>query len=361
MSAEDNAWPSDIDVSACQVCNRENCEDHLPAEDKPADLPDSFPASWKLLDDVEILALPDPEYLIDGIIQRRGVGVLYAPPGAGKTTLIAGITTAVATRPSWFGHTVRHPGGSVYVATEDASGYKVRLRAAKRAANLPLDRAFGIYTFPEPIDMRDEVSVGRFSRFLRSLNVPLELLIVDTYAAATPGANENSAEDTTVAMLHAQRWRDELGVTVIIVHHTNAGGTRERGHSAMRGAADFMISMTAVDDVVEVECSKQRNAAPFEKLTLKLVPAPDGDGCIFRLRDDVLPSPALTASQRKAFDRLQDGFSADGATKAEWLKVCSDMPERTFYHVTKKLTELGYVAIVGTHFKLTGRQPESLQ
>jgi hypothetical protein len=360
MSAEENAWPSDIDVSACEVCDRENCEDHLPADAHSAEA-DSFPATWKLLDDVELLALPDPEFLIDGVLQRRGVGVLYAPSGVGKTTLIAGIATAVATGRPWFGHAVRHPGASVYVATEDPSGYKIRLRAAKRAENLPLDRAYGIYTFPEPIDLRNAVSVTRFSRFLAGLNVPLELLIVDTYAAATPGANENSAEDTTIAMLHAQRWRDELGATVVIVHHTNAGGTRERGHSAMRGAADFMISMTPVDDVVEVECSKQRNAAPFEKLTLKLVPAPDGQGCVFRLRDDVLPSPALTVSQRKAYERLKDGFSVDGATKTEWLKVCSDMPERTFYFVTKKLTELGYVTMVGTHYRLTERQPESLQ
>jgi len=73
---------------------------------------------------------------------------------------------------------------------------------------------------------------------------PLRAIAVDTYAAATPGASENSSEDTTQAMVHAQSWPDALGVSVILVRHTNTSGTRERGHSAMRGAADAMISLT---------------------------------------------------------------------------------------------------------------------
>ena len=86
------------------------------------------------------------------------------------------------------------------------------------------------------------MSVARFGQFLRSADAKLsalEVVVVDTYAAATPGASENSSEDTTTAMVHAQHWRDTLGVTVILVHHTNATGSRERGHTAMRGAVDL--------------------------------------------------------------------------------------------------------------------------
>jgi hypothetical protein len=39
-----------------------------------------------------------------------------------------------------------------------------------------------------------------------------QLWDVSGYAASNPGASENSSEDTTTAMIHAQRWRDELGV-----------------------------------------------------------------------------------------------------------------------------------------------------
>ena len=304
--------------------------------------------------------MKDPDFLIDGVMPRHGVGVVYAPSGAGKTTLVADLAVALATGRDWFGHKVNHRGASVYVATEDPGGFKVRLRAKKIAAHLPLTSAIGVYTFPEPLDLRDVVSVAKFTKFIsrafESGDLPRELLIVDTYAAATPGAAENSSEDTTLAMVHAQQWRAALNVTVLLVHHTNASGNRERGHSAMRGAADFMIAMTPADDVVHVECSKQRNAGPFDTITLKLTPIAEG-GCVFRLASDVLPSQSLTVAQAKVYDVLRETFAADGATKSEWARTCANVPERTFHRACKALVERGFVKSVGTHFRLSGKEP----
>jgi hypothetical protein len=244
------------------------------------------------------------------------------------------------------------------VATEDPSGFKVRLGAAKRAAHLPLDVPIGVHTFPEPIDLRDPVSVSDFTRFLQQADLPrrIELVVVDTYAAATPGASENSSEDTTTAMSHGQHWRDMLHATVIFVHHTNASGTRERGHSAMRGAADFMLSLTPVDDAIHVECSKQRNGPLFEPFTLKLVPVAGGTGCTLRLASEVLQTADLSPMQAKALAILRDNFGTDGATKSEWQRSTSDIPERTFYRVAKVLAERSHVKQVGSHFRVIGRE-----
>jgi integrase len=159
---------------------------------------------WRLLDDVEILTLPDPEFLIAGVLPRKAVGVVYGPGGSGKTTIVGGLAVSLATGHDWFGHQICHRGASIYVGAEDPGGFKVRLRAAKQAARLPLDEAIGCYTFPEPIDLRDVTAVAKFSTFLARRfdvgDVPREVLIVDTYAASVPGASENSSEDTTLAM-----------------------------------------------------------------------------------------------------------------------------------------------------------------
>jgi hypothetical protein len=317
-----------------------------------------FPDSWRLIDDVELMELPDPAFIIDGVVPRAGVGVIYSPSGAGKTTLVSSLQVALATRGDWFGHRVLEQCASVYIAAEDLFGWKMRTRAAKRAARLPLDQPIGVFTFPEPIDLRDPVAVVRFPRFLKQVEWPMPLgcIIVDTYAASTPGASENSSEDTTTAMVHAQHWRDALGVTVILAHHTNAGGSRERGHTAMRGAADFMISLTPVDDAIHLECSKQRNAAPFEKILLKMVPTPDGDGCVLRLATDVLSTSGLTAMQERVYSILRDTFAQSGASKSEWQRTCHDVPERSFHRAAKMLEERGYVKQIGSHFRVTGKE-----
>jgi len=234
----------------------------------------------------------------------------------------------------------------------------VRVRAAKRAAHLPLGQAIGVYTFPETIDLRDGEAVRRFVVFVRSTKwpQPLVTIAIDTYAASTPGSAENSSEDSTLAMANAQHIRDALGLTVILIHHTNAGGSRERGHSSMRGAADFMISMTPADDLIHVEASKQRNGESNKHLfTVKIVPLPDGDGCTMRLASDVLPGGGLTPAQSKTYNILRDTFGTDGATKSEWQRTCQDIPERTFDRASKMLVELGYVKPLGTHFRVTGK------
>lgn len=322
---------------------------------------DVFPPAWRLLDDVALMTLPDPDYLIAGILPHRGVGVTYGPPGAGKTTLMAALSVAIAANRPFFSHAVLHPGPVLYVGAEDPAGFKVRLRAAKRAAGLPLDVPIGVYTFPEALNLCDPAHVGTFERFLAATarDRHWELIIGDTYAAMTPGSAENSSEDTTTAMLHAQRWRTQLGATVLLNHHTNAAGTRERGHSAMRGAADFMICLTPVDDVVHVESSKQRNGPPFPTFPLRLTAGPDGEGVVFRHAADVLPDDTLTTAQAKALSILRDTFGRDGASKSEWQRTCPDIPERTFHRAAKVLEDRGHVQQVGTRFRVTARGQEA--
>jgi len=324
--------------------------DGPPAIESPVKCPDS----WRLLDDVEVMEMADPDYLIEGIIPRRGVGAIYGPSGAGKTTLVADLSVSIATGATWHGRPVLHRGCVVYVATEDPSGYKVRLRAKKVAAGLPLDVPIGVYVFPEPISLRDAVSVRKFTEFLLQVEwpQPLEAIVLDTYAASMPGANENTSEETTMAMAHSQLWRDRLGCAVILVHHSNASGTRERGHSAMRGAADFMISLTPADDVVRVECSKQRNGAPFEALTLKLSPVSGCSGVVFQEAATMPVSATLTPIQAKVLDALREHFTEDGATKGEWQRTCSDVSDRSFHRAAKVLEERGRVLHSGPRFRV---------
>jgi hypothetical protein len=308
------------------------------------------PEGWRLLDDAELMDLPDPQYTIDRILQRRGIGVMYGQSGSCKTILAASLQGSIATGRNWFGHQVRHRGRCCYIAAEDISGFKVRLGAWKVASGFPLSVPIGIHTFPDPVDLRDPVSVTAFIEMIRQTDLTFELVVVDTYAAATPGAAENSSEDTTAAMSAAAKIQKALDCGVLLVHHTNAGGTRERGHSSMRGAADYMISVTPVDDAIYVESSKQRNAGPFDPLMLKLSPVPEVGGVVLRFATDIISTGDLTPIQAKCLTTLRDTFAADGATKSEWRSACQDVAERSFHRAAKILVERGKVRQHGSRF-----------
>src|SRR6516165_1301962 len=87
----------------------------LKAAETPFASMQQVPASWRLLDDSELMELPDPEFTIDGILARRSRTVIYGPPGSCKTTLAAGLMVSVTTGRKWFGHEVCHCGPCCYV------------------------------------------------------------------------------------------------------------------------------------------------------------------------------------------------------------------------------------------------------
>lgn len=93
----------------------------------------------RLISDVELLDMPDSEFLIDGVLPRRATGCIYSPPGAGKTTICAALSVAVATKTSFFGHAVLHQGATIYVGSDDPHGWKPRLLAKNADAGWDLE------------------------------------------------------------------------------------------------------------------------------------------------------------------------------------------------------------------------------
>ena len=75
------------------------------------------------------------------------------------------------------------------------------------------------------------------------------LIIGDTLARISAGANENSGEDMGVVLRNADAIRTATGADVLWVHHCGKDQARGmRGWSGMRAAIDTEIEMTATGD-----------------------------------------------------------------------------------------------------------------
>ncbi len=302
-------------------------------------------SDWRLLSFAELLQQPDPAWLVDGILPARGLAVLYGPSGAAKTTCIAGVLGSIATGRPWFGRSILTPGACLYVAAEDVAGFKVRLRAWTVDAGVP---DVAVWTFPQAVSLLEPAAVERFLTLVRGQQT-WRAVVFDTYAASIEGGQENSGEVSQVAAGLARRVGDALSCLAGIVHHSNAQGTRERGHTGLRGSADTMISLAPVDDTIEVDCSKQRNGPPFPRFHLRLRPQPAG-GCILVPATSGHIDGPLTTGQRKALDTLRQSFGHGGATKTEWAKACPDIADRTFYRIAENLQARGRVQQRGARF-----------
>jgi hypothetical protein len=304
-------------------------------------------ASFTVLDDVEIMSRPDPPAIVAGRIFLAALVFAFGPPECYKSFVFTiDLACSIATGVPWLGADIVTRGPVVVIVAEGADQIKRRIKAWKLAHHFPLDECIGIYIVPQPIYLMDRASTRAFlDDVLRRLK-PVAI-VGDTWARCLAGADENSAQDTGEAIGALDMWRRETGAANIWITHTRADERRERGSSALRGAADTMISMLPTDDVVSLRCDKQKDAEPFAPLLLKKVDVPEAESCVVRLASDVVPSGELTDSQRQVLEALWEHFGADGATTAEWAKVLPGVAERTFYRSKKVLTERLYVQSKG--------------
>lgn len=199
----------------------------------------------------------ESEWLIYQVITAGQVSMIVGPSQHGKSFFAVEMGMCVARGVEFFGHPAER-GGVLYIAAESGRGLKKRLRAYREWHGLPatdplpfvlLPGKFNLYANDEDTDALIEDGVGWHSLFQERFGVPLRLVVVDTFAAATPGADENSVRDIGPVLARATRIAEDLGVAVSVVHHANAGGLKPRGHTSI---------FANVENVVMVEMNDKR-------------------------------------------------------------------------------------------------------
>jgi len=185
-------------------------------------------------------ALP---WIIKGILPQAGLAVLYGASGAGKSFAILDMAMAIARGCEWRKRKVR-AGGVCYVAAEGAGGFRKRLTAYAQAneldlAGLPFWVLGAAPNLMEPQDAKDLI------KGIRALGQPVSMIVVDTLAQATPGANENAGEDMGKALGYCKRIHAATGALVLLVHHSGKDQAKgARGWSGIRAACDAELEVT---------------------------------------------------------------------------------------------------------------------
>jgi RecA-family ATPase len=202
------------------------------------------------LDDIR--NLPDPEWLVGRFLQADSFAVLYGAPGSTKSFWALDIALCVATGTSFHGSDVKK-GQALYAAGEGLRGLKWRIESWLLAhpdveekdiiENLRI-----IPDVPHLLDKTHTAKLMNTAENMAEQATPLRLVIIDTWARALVGGDENSQKDAGLAVYACDSIRKSTGATTLVVHHTGTEGTRERGSTVLRGAADTSI-MVAHDEM----------------------------------------------------------------------------------------------------------------
>ena len=219
------------------------------------------------LDDID--ALPDPEFLIESVLPCGSIGVLYGEPACFKTFIALSMAMSSAAGIDWLGRKTRK-GAVLYVAAEGIFGFKNRLRAYKRLHEV---EGADVRFLPEGIQLSDGESLKGLLDQLAEGEFNPDLVIFDTLARMTVGAEENSAREMGEVVKAADALRRNLDATVLLIHHTRKDRKSERGSSALRGAADVMIECKRLansERIVVAKCAKMKDAEEFADIHIRL-------------------------------------------------------------------------------------------
>jgi len=259
-------------------------------------------------------------WIVRGVLPQAGLVLLYGDSGAGKTFFALDLVGAVARGIAWRGHTVSK-GRVVYIVAEGATGFRNRVLAYCEFNGIePAD--LDILVIPDAPQLLDKAHIKELVLAIKKVG-PVAIVVVDTYARAMAGANENDAKDTGQAVAHCDLIHRTTGALVLLVHHSGKDGSRgARGSGALRAAADAEIEVLQLRDYRAATVTKMKDGEDGKEYAFKLNEVTiglDDEGeaitsCVVEVRASGAPAKAmekvrLTPVQQlvlRAFDTAAD-------------------------------------------------------
>lgn len=297
-----------------------------------------------ILTTAAIRALPPPEWLIDGYLTRNSLALLYGPSGTYKTFLGLDLALHVATGTWWHQNEVARPGRVLYVIAEGVSGIGARLDAWQQHHRLyDLERYAPISWLPRAVNLTDRMEVAAFADI--ASRIEPDLVVFDTLARCSIGAEENSARDMGILVDHLDAIRRKTGACILSIHHSGKdAASGARGSSALRAGMDTELEMATGDPLV-LKVRKQKDAA--ESAPLNLAPITVAESCVLLPSKQVTQGSEIGAGAGETLAVLTEIAVPGGIAPGAWLKA-AQKPERSFYRHVHQLLSRGLIHNLGT-------------
>lgn len=209
--------------------------------------PRDFGGKFAILRASSALHRPPVRWFIKGVLPHADLGILFGGSGSGKTFVALDMALALVRGVNWRERRVARPVRALYIAAEGSGGVGGRIKAYCRQHDLDpdsLDLSI-MYAAPNFMDKDDITEVLVAVKAAGGF----DLIIVDTFAQVTPGANENAAEDMGTAIGNARALREASGAMILLIHHAGKDASKgSRGWSGIKAAADVQIEVIRHDD-----------------------------------------------------------------------------------------------------------------
>jgi AAA domain/Bifunctional DNA primase/polymerase, N-terminal len=303
-----------------------------------------------LLTRSDLRTLPDPEPLIDNVLDQGTTPLLYGKWGTAKTFIALDWAASVATGHAWQGRKTEQR-RVLYVVGEGAFGFKGRVEAWEVGWQTKIsDERLSI--LPVPVNLMRPVEVDNLMALIDWGGY--SLVVLDTLARCMVGADENSAKDCGIVADVMTRLlaRTPGGRGVVLgVHHTGKDEKTLRGSSAFEGGADTVYFTARDEGLITLTREKRKDGPENDHHLLKLDPIAGTGSCVIGVSHGM-------SHEGETFDRtatlrliMSQHFVSTGATAAQLRQLAVDdgpMTRPTYYRALSELLESGWLVNTGT-------------
>jgi hypothetical protein len=210
---------------------------------------------------------PPQSWIIKGVLPRAQVGMIFGESTAGKSFMVIDMLGAIARGVDWRGMRTK-PGRVVLVVAEGVGGAKGRLRAYGQHHGVDISTIpFGIIKDTPDLSKNDHKGLAKQIKEWGGADV----IVLDTLAQSSAGANENSGEDMGRVLKHCRELHDETGAMVLLVHHAGKDATRgARGWSGLKAAMDVELEVVRNLGQRSLKISKAKDGQDGIEMGFKL-------------------------------------------------------------------------------------------
>lgn len=215
----------------------------------------------------ELVNMPPPTWLIEGLIPQHGLVLLYGRPGEHKTFIAVDGALRVAYGLDWHGRTVKRV-GVLYIAGEGRFGIGQRIKGWRKKHGLAgVDAPFKL--LPVAVHMLDPANVEKLKRTIDQVRDEVDfeigMVVIDTVSRAIPGQDENSQEAMSLFVDACAEIQNHCGGVVIGIHHSGKDADRGmRGSTVLLGGCDTAIRVAKEEDHTVLSVEKQKDGEEIE-------------------------------------------------------------------------------------------------
>jgi hypothetical protein len=312
-------------------------------------------ATFKLIQFDDLALATGRNYLVKGLVPRRGLVVAWGPPKCGKSFFMFDLTMHIALGWPYRERRVQQ-GTVVYCALEGADGFKARAEAFRRQHLAGHGSPVPFHLMTTPLNLIED-----YKALLESISVQVQgetpvAVVLDTLNRSLVGS-ESKDEDMAHYLRAAGAIEARYACAVLIVHHSGIDASRPRGHTSLTGAADAQLAVKRDGNgrvLVTLEWMKDGpEGAVLASRLESVVVGTDADGdeitsCVV-VADDEPPADKPAAGRRLAprhklaLDALTEALLDHGADAPAMFKLPAGTKAVNLDHWKEELKRRGVI------------------